>query len=86
MGGWFNAQQWLGRLNPRIADACDHTPHLGDVVADVCVGVKRFCDAHGVDPQQLSPRSIVTPDGKIIVDLFGGTVDGGRINSTIPTA
>lgn len=63
---------WLSAQMPRLADLCARTPGFANTLRDIIEGIERYCSEYGVVPEQFNPHTIVTRDGKIIVDLFGG--------------
>ncbi len=72
---YANIEHWLAAEDSTLANICARTPAMTEIVKDVLVGVDRFVTEHGLSPEELSPNTIVTSDGKIVVDLFGrGTV------------
>ncbi|TAM90625.1 hypothetical protein EPN42_05640 [bacterium] len=66
--------RWLASQMPRLAELCARTPAMANVLRDIVEGLERYCAEYGVDPESFVPHTIVTRDGKIIVDLFGGGV------------
>jgi len=65
-------QRWLASQMPKLAELMARTPAFAHVVRDIVEGLERYVSEHGRDPESFHPYTIVTPDGRVIVDLHGG--------------
>ncbi len=63
-------ENWLGGQIPRLADMLDRTPDMANVFRDLTEGIQRFLQTRGLQPEDLSPTIVITPDGKLVIDLL----------------
>jgi hypothetical protein len=62
-------QNYLLARENRLANLMDEIPNLSIAVRGMCEAILRICEEKGINPRTLKPRTKITSDGKIFIDL-----------------